>query len=61
MTMAEPSYLGDEALAHLLKKAGVRVDMLQIRGLLDGVLAAPAGEHPDAWMELVAPAAKPPP
>ena len=59
MTMAEPSYLGDEALADLLKKAGVRVDMSQIRGLLDGVLAAPAGEHPDAWMELVAPAADP--
>ena len=57
MSLAEQPYLGDEALARLLKKAGLRVDMPQIRGLLAGVLAAPAGEHPDAWIDLVAPAA----
>jgi len=31
--------------------------MSQIRGLLAGVLAAPAGEHPEAWIDLVAPGA----
>ena len=57
MSLAEQTYLGDDALAGLLKKAGLRVDLSQIRGLLAGVLAAPAGEHPDAWIDLVAPAA----
>src|SRR5215472_6201087 len=57
MSLAEQPYLGDDALAGLLKKAGLRVDLSQIRGLLAGVLAAPAGEHPDAWIDLVAPAA----
>ncbi|HEX4571265.1 MAG TPA: aminopeptidase P family protein [Dongiaceae bacterium] len=57
MSLAEQPYLGDEALAGMLKKAGLRVDLSQIRGLLAGVLAAPAGEHPDAWIDLVAPAA----
>src|SRR5262245_54399474 len=57
MSSAEQAYLGDDALAGLLKKAGVRVDMSQIRGLLAGVLAAPSGEHPEDWISLVAPAA----
>src|SRR6516164_5824735 len=57
MSLAEQTYLGDDALAGMLKKAGLRVDLSQIRGLLAGVLAAPAGEHPDAWIDLVAPAA----
>ena len=47
MSNAEQAYLGDEALAGLLKKAGLRVEMSQIRGLLAGVLAAPEGEHPE--------------
>jgi Xaa-Pro aminopeptidase len=57
MSLAEQPYLGDDTLVGLLKKAGLRVDMSQIRGLLAGVLAAPAGEHPDDWISLVAPAA----
>ena len=57
MNSAEQAYLGDDALAGMLKKAGVRVDLSQIRGLLAGVLAAPEGEHPQDWIELVAPAA----
>jgi len=57
MNSAEQAYLGDDALAGMLKKAGVRVDMSQIRGLLAGVLAAPEGEHPQDWIDLVAPAA----
>src|SRR6185295_7461123 len=55
MNSTEQAYLGDETLAGMLKKAGVRVDLSQIRGLLAGVLAAPAGEHPQAWIDLVAP------
>ena len=57
MNSAEQAYLGDDALAGMLKKAGVRVDLSQIRGLLAGVLAAPEGEHPQDWIDLVAPAA----
>ena len=57
MNGAEQAYLGDETLAGMLKKAGVRVDLSQIRGLLAGVLAAPEGEHPQDWIDLVAPAA----
>jgi Xaa-Pro aminopeptidase len=56
MNSAEQAYLGDDALAGMLKKAGVRVDLSQIRGLLAGVLAAPEGEHPQ-WFDLVAPGA----
>jgi len=40
MNSTEQAYLGDETLAGMLKKAGVRVDLSQIRGLLAGVLAA---------------------
>ena len=57
MNSAEQAYLGDDALAGMLKKAGVRVDLSQIRRLLAGVLAAPEGEHPQDWIDLVAPAA----
>jgi Xaa-Pro aminopeptidase len=57
MSSAEQAYLGDETLAGLLKKAGLRVEMSQIRGLVAGVLAAPEGEHPEDWISLVAPAA----
>src|SRR5215470_14388247 len=57
MSSAEQAYLGDEALADLLTKAGLRVEMSQIRGLLAGVLAAPEGEHPEDWIRLVAPTA----
>jgi Xaa-Pro aminopeptidase len=57
MSAPEQPYLGDEALGGLLRKAGLRVDLTQIRGLLAGVLAAPEGERPDDWISLVAPAA----
>src|ERR1700675_4450196 len=57
MNSGQQAYLGDETLAGMLKKAGVRVDLSQIRGLLAGVLAAPEGEHPQDWIDLVAPAA----
>ncbi len=57
MSVAEPAYLGDEALAGLLKKAGARLGPTEIRGLLAGVLAAPAGERPEDWIQLVAPGA----
>src|SRR5215471_2449631 len=57
MSASDPGYQGDEALVGLLKKAGVRADMTQIRGILAGVLAAPAGERAGAWIDLVAPGA----
>ncbi len=60
MTVGEQPYQGDEALAGLLKKAGVNPDLGQIRGILAGVIAAPEGEHPDDWIGLVAPAADEP-
>jgi Xaa-Pro aminopeptidase len=57
MSVGEPSYQGDEALAGLLKKSGATADLRQIRGLLAGVIAAPEGERPDDWIGLVAPTA----
>ena len=60
MTVGEPPYQGDEALAGLLKKSGVAADLRQVRGLLAGVIAAPEGEHPDGWIGLVAPSADEP-
>jgi Xaa-Pro aminopeptidase len=60
MAMVEQSYLGDDALAGLLKRSGSTADLRQIRGVLDGVIAAPEGERPDDWITLVAPAADEP-
>jgi hypothetical protein len=60
MAMGEQSYLGDAALAGLLKKSGSTADLRQIRGILAGVIAAPEGERPDDWIDLVAPAADEP-
>ncbi len=60
MAMGEQSYLGDDALAGLLKKSGLSADLRQIRGILAGVIAAPEGERPDDWIDLVAPAADEP-
>ncbi len=57
MSASEPAYQGDEVLAGLLKKAGVRADLTEIRGVLAGVLAAPAGGSAAAWVDLVAPGA----
>ena len=46
----------DRELARLLTAAGVRRSVEDIRELIRGVMAAPAGPEPDAWLDLVAPA-----
>jgi Xaa-Pro aminopeptidase len=43
-------------LARLLTAAGVRRSVEEIRELIRGVIAAPAGPEADAWLDLVAPA-----
>ena len=45
----------DAELARLLTVAGVRRSAEEIRELVRGVIAAPAGPEPDAWLDLVAP------
>jgi Xaa-Pro aminopeptidase len=47
----------DGELARLLTAAGVRRSVAEIRDLICGVIAAPAGPDPDAWLDLVAPPA----
>src|SRR5579883_1640187 len=47
-------YRGDEALTQLLAKSGVSHDAAWVRGLLQGVLAAPVAEDPASWVQLVA-------
>ena len=47
------TYAGDAALDRLLADAGAEVDAAAVRALLGGVLAAPEGEDPDAWVKLV--------
>lgn len=51
-------YQGDEALGRLLSEAGCQLDVSGVRSLIDGVLAAPQGRDPDAWVELVVSAPK---
>ena len=46
----------DSELARLLTAAGGRRSVAEIRELIRGVIAAPAGPEPDAWLDLVAPA-----
>ena len=46
----------DSELARLLAAAGVRRSVEEIRELIRGVIAAPPGPEPDAWLDLVAPA-----
>ncbi|HEX6114584.1 MAG TPA: aminopeptidase P family protein [Geminicoccaceae bacterium] len=55
MTTATPGD-PDSELARLLTAAGVRRSVAEIRELIRGVIAAPAGHEPDAWLDLVAPA-----
>ncbi|WP_448202586.1 M24 family metallopeptidase [Azospirillum sp. sgz302134] len=43
----------DEALAQLLSRAGIPRSPAEIRDLVRGVLAAPEGVDPDAWLVLV--------
>jgi Xaa-Pro aminopeptidase len=45
----------DGELARLLRAAGVRRSVEEIRELTRGVIAAPPGPEPDAWLDLVAP------
>jgi Xaa-Pro aminopeptidase len=52
-------YQGDAALDALLRKVNARLDAQGVRDLLAGVLAAPEGADPDAWMALVAEAPSP--
>jgi Xaa-Pro aminopeptidase len=47
------TYHGDTALDRLLKEAGSRCGAAEVRDLLPGVLAAPDGPDPQAWMGLV--------
>jgi Xaa-Pro aminopeptidase len=44
----------DAELARLLTVAGVRRSVEQVRELIRGVIAAPAGPEPNAWLDLVA-------
>jgi Xaa-Pro aminopeptidase len=46
----------DRELARLLTASGVRCSVEEIRELIRGVIAAPPGPEPDAWLDLVAPA-----
>ncbi|HEX9808873.1 MAG TPA: aminopeptidase P family protein, partial [Alphaproteobacteria bacterium] len=59
MAAGTVKYGGDAALDRLLaragKGAGVRLATARaVRGLIRGVLAAPEGRDPEAWMALVA-------
>jgi len=47
------AYRGDDALATLLTEAGIGRTPADLRALAAGVLAAPEGEDPAAWLELV--------
>ena len=44
----------DSELERLLAEAGAELSAAEVRDLLAGVLAAPEGEDPEAWMDLVA-------
>lgn len=48
------TYQGDEALSGLLKKHQAHLSINALTELLPGIAAAPAGEKPDSWIDLVA-------
>ncbi|MGH6718237.1 MAG: aminopeptidase P family protein, partial [Alphaproteobacteria bacterium] len=48
------TYLGDAELARLLRADHAGVTVAEVRALVAGVLAAPAGHEPAAWTRLVA-------
>ncbi|HXP29458.1 MAG TPA: aminopeptidase P family N-terminal domain-containing protein, partial [Stellaceae bacterium] len=56
---APTAYEGDAVLARLLAAAGSPYEPAALRALIAGVLAAPPGPSPDAWMVLVAPQISP--
>jgi Xaa-Pro aminopeptidase len=45
----------DARLAALLERSGAHLSVEEVRALVAGVLAAPEGFDPDAWLDLVAP------
>jgi len=52
-------YGGDARLGALLRQAGSSYDPEGVRSLIGGVLAAPPGPEPAAWVALVAPQVSP--
>ena len=53
------AYKGDAALAPLLREGGSPLDPAGVRALVAGVLAAPPGSNPAAWLRLVSPRPSP--
>lgn len=53
MAAKHAKYKGDETLDRLLAESGNPLDAAGVRDLLAGVLAAPEGEDPDAWLGLI--------
>lgn len=47
------NYKGDAHLTAVLAQANISVDVGALRALLRGVVAAPVGEQPQAWMGLL--------
>ena len=45
----------DPTLVRLLGEAGLPADLPALDALLAGIEAAPAGQDPDAWLELIGP------
>ena len=45
----------DERLTKALLSCGIKKSLDEVDGLLRGVLAAPKGHDPDAWLDLIAP------
>lgn len=58
---ASGGYGGDDFLDRLLKQAGLGHSAAEIRSLVAGVVAAPTGSDPDAWLELLGGARLPAP
>ncbi len=52
-----PSYDGDAALSDRLAAAGLTMGTDAVRSLVGGVIGAPEGFRPDAWIDLIAPEA----
>ena len=55
--MAAEIYEGDAALSAQLAAAGLTLGIDAVRSLIAGVIGAPEGAKPDAWVDLIAPAA----
>ena len=51
------SYDGDAALSDRLSAAGLTLGTDAVRSLVAGVIGAPEGSRPDAWIDLIAPEA----